>query len=184
LGVIQGLGADPAASQSATRKGLHERIDDNPARQDDDETDEYITEDPLTLLVYLGISTGCEHVPACIRKEECREHHGQKYAEIEHILGELHDVADRLASPVLIAGFRHNLLRQALGTNEEWEHKERKHNQCRRYPLVTNRHVKNCNTGQNTAYYGHKRRWRSGQSHLAVNQATSVCAGSNPARRT
>lgn len=29
-----------------------------------------------------------------------------------------------------------------------------------------------------------ERRWRSGQSHLAVNQATSVCAGSNPARRT
>ncbi len=28
------------------------------------------------------------------------------------------------------------------------------------------------------------RRWRSGQSHLTVNQATYVYAGSNPARRT
>lgn len=28
------------------------------------------------------------------------------------------------------------------------------------------------------------RRWRSGQSHLTVNQTTYVYAGSNPARRT
>ena len=28
------------------------------------------------------------------------------------------------------------------------------------------------------------RRWRSGQSHLTVNQATLVYVGSNPTRRT
>src|SRR3989338_10527358 len=37
---------------------------------------------------------------------------------------------------------------------------------------------------QNTAYCALLRRWQSGQMHVAVNHATSVYAGSNPARRT
>ena len=45
-------------------------------------------------------------------------------------------------------------------------------------------HRKYCSMQENTAYCALLRRWQSGQMHVAVNHATSVSAGSNPARRT